>query len=536
MFRAYLLLGSMLFGGVLLAQTFDPVTVVCQDGPYVLQSPVSDDDPSTYEWEISYDGQHTWQSADVFASSITINRPRTGISYRFRYGRVEGCTTGECRQVTDATLLQVDIPVSHQEVTLCRRDTLFVGAEALTRTGDYRTVVATPEGCDSVVTTALTVLDSPEEFYFVNLCPGEEFRGRTFPRDTLLTERFQTAAGCDSILNFEIKVSFSAAPPVVTGDGHLCRGGTTELGISQAMSAYAWSDGSSEPVLRATTAGTYRVTVTDFKGCSRELTHDLTLSEVDIVSVDPAGTVCRGTPTGSIGVLASGDGPLRYGLAATDSLQLDGVFENLRAGAYTVIVENAAGCRASAAATVEDAEKLYLFTPGKAAAQIQRGDSVRVPLNPNFTYDSLYWDDATYLSCGGCPTAFAAPPFTRTYVAAAVSPEGCPVRQEFNVTVFEIEESYAPTAFSPNGDGRNDEWKLVPGKRVEFVEDLRIYDRWGQLHMIREGKLPYFDEQLSWDGTQYGKKVDPGTYLYVATLHLRQGRTEQISGIITLIR
>ena len=536
MFRAYLLLGSMLFGGMLFAQTFDPVTVVCQDGPYVLQSPVSDDDPSTYEWEISYDGQQTWQSADVFASSITIDRPRTGISYRFRYGRVDGCTTGECRNVTDATLLQVDVPTAHQDVTICMRDTLYVGTEALTRTGDYRTVLKAYNGCDSVVTTALTVLPSPEELYFVNLCPGEEFRGRTFPRDTLLTERYQTAAGCDSILNFEIKVSFSDETLTVTGDEHLCRGGTTELGVSQAMADYAWSDGSSGPVLAATTAGTYRVTVTDFAGCSRELTHNLTLSEVDIVTLDPAGTVCRGTATGSIGVLASGDGPLRYGLAAKDSLQLDGIFDNLRAGDYTVIVENAAGCRASATTVVENAEKLYLFAPGKAAAQIERGDSVRVPLNPNFTYDSLYWDDTSFLSCIGCPTVFAAPPVSRTYVAEAVSPEGCPVRQEFKVTVFEIEESYAPTAFSPNGDGNNDVWKLVTGKRVEFVEDLRVYDRWGQLHMIRDGKLPYYDEQLSWDGTQHGKKVDPGTYLYVATLHLLQGRTEQISGIITLIR
>ena len=526
----------MLLISALSAQTFDPVTVVCTDGPYVLQSPVSDDDPSTYEWEISYDGQSSWQSANVYSAALTIDRPVSGISYRFRYGRQDVCTTPDCRQVTDATLLQVDIPAYDQTVSICMRDTLFVGTEALTRTGDYRTIVTTASGCDSIVTTALTVLSSPDEYYFVELCPGESFRGQTFAADTLLTEQYQTASGCDSILTFEISVSFSDGTLAVTGDEYLCRGGSTELAVNQGMATYAWSDGSSAPTLSATAAGTYRVTVTDFVGCSAELTHDLRLSEVDIVAVSPADAICNGTATGSIGVLASGDGPFQYGISTLDSLQADGIFESLAAGSYDVVVRNAAGCAATATTEVGEAEALYLFPPGQRSAQIERGDSVRLPLNPNFSYDSLYWSDASFLSCTSCDRIFATPPFSRTYTAEATSPEGCAVRNDYRVTVFEIEESYAPTAFSPNGDGQNDIWNLVTGKRVEFVEDLRVYDRWGQLHMIRDGKLPYYDEQLSWDGTQQGKIVKPGTYVYVATLHLRQGRTQQISGLITLIR
>ena len=537
MFRALLLPGSLLFSCWLSAQDFDPVTTVCTDGPFVLAAPVSDDDPSSYEWEISYDGQQSWQSADVFTSSITIDRPQSGISYRFRYGRVDVCSAGDdCRRSTDPTLLQVDVPSTRQSVDLCMRDTLFVGDVPLTRTGDYRTVLQTPDGCDSIVHTSLTVLPSPEEFFFVDLCPGETFRGQTFTRDTLLVERYQTGKGCDSVLNFEISVSFSDDQLAITGGEHLCRGEAVQLAVSQSMADYAWSDGSTAAALTAETAGTYRVTVTDFNGCTKELTHDIMLSEVDIVTVDPAGTVCTGTATGSIGIIASGNGPLRYGITGADTLLQEGIIENLAAGDYEVIVENAHGCVATATTTVEEAESLHLFKPGSRSAQIERGDSVRLPLSPNFVYDTLHWADATGLSCGQCPQIYAAPLVTQSYTVRTVSPEGCPVEETFQVIVFENEENFAPSAFSPNGDGQNDLWQLVIGNRVDFVEDLRIYDRWGQLHMLREGKLPYYDEQLSWDGTHFGKKVDTGTYFYVATLHLKQGRTEQISGVITLIR
>ncbi|MGB3800666.1 MAG: T9SS type B sorting domain-containing protein [Lewinella sp.] len=537
MFRALLLPGSLLLSCLLSAQDFDPVTVVCTDGPFVLQSPVSDDDPSTYEWEISYDGQQSWQSARIYTSSISLDPPRSGISYRFRYGTADSCdAAGDCRKVSDPTLINVDIPTSSQTASICMRDTLFVGTEALTRTGDYRTILVTPDGCDSIVNTSLTVLPSPDEFYFVDVCPGETFRGQTFTRDTLLVEHYQTAAGCDSILNFEIKVAFSNDDLSIDGDEYVCRGGETALRVNQSMASYAWSNGSTDSEISVGSGGNYRVTVTNFQGCTKELEHSLTLSEVDIITVDPAGTICKGSATGSIGVIASGDGPLRYGLSNTDSLQLEGVFDQLTAGDYRVRVQNVHGCVAESTTTVAEAGELYLFEPGKNSAQIELGDSVRLPLAPSFAYDSLYWTAAPGLDCPNCPVVFVDPPFTQEYVVRATSSEGCEVTESFRVIVMEVEDTYAPTAFSPNGDGNNDLWQLTAGKRVEFVENLRVFDRWGQLHMLRDGKLPYYDEQLSWDGTHYGKKVDPGSYIYVATLHLSQGRTEQISGVITLIR
>lgn len=67
-----------------------------------------------------------------------------------------------------------------------------------------------------------------------------------------------------------------------------------------------------------------------------------------------------------------------------------------------------------------------------------------------------------------------------------------------------------PTAFTPNGDGRNDRYRVVlqPGCIVHSIK-LSVYNRWGQLVFISS------DPSESWGGNFNGKPCDIGTYLYV---------------------
>lgn len=64
-----------------------------------------------------------------------------------------------------------------------------------------------------------------------------------------------------------------------------------------------------------------------------------------------------------------------------------------------------------------------------------------------------------------------------------------------------------PNAFSPNGDGINDIWKVAFASLVKFK--CWIFDRNGK-------QLFFFDNpREGWDGTHHGKKVAPGVYFYV---------------------
>ena len=86
-------------------------------------------------------------------------------------------------------------------------------------------------------------------------------------------------------------------------------------------------------------------------------------------------------------------------------------------------------------------------------------------------------------------------------------------------------EFLIPTAFSPNDDGYNDEWK-VTGKNSDKITEVKIFDRFGQL--IFEDKKG----NMSWNGN--GANV--GTYFYVIhTSEMIKGEKKH-KGTISLIR
>ncbi len=87
-----------------------------------------------------------------------------------------------------------------------------------------------------------------------------------------------------------------------------------------------------------------------------------------------------------------------------------------------------------------------------------------------------------------------------------------------------------PNAFTPNGDGMNDLFKII-GYGMEYLE-LTIYDRWGQQIYAARGT-----EQVQWDGTKGGTPVPEGAYVYLVRYKLvdKEG-VEYRSGTVTLLR
>ncbi|PCJ66649.1 MAG: hypothetical protein COA58_04110 [Bacteroidetes bacterium] len=85
-----------------------------------------------------------------------------------------------------------------------------------------------------------------------------------------------------------------------------------------------------------------------------------------------------------------------------------------------------------------------------------------------------------------------------------------------------------PSAFTPNGDSRND----VFGPR--FVErhsdySLNVYSRWGELLFHST------DVNESWDGTYKGQKCQLGAYIYVIGYSTAQ-QFKSVKGTVTLLR
>ena len=93
-----------------------------------------------------------------------------------------------------------------------------------------------------------------------------------------------------------------------------------------------------------------------------------------------------------------------------------------------------------------------------------------------------------------------------------------------------VPDIYIPNSFTPNGDGKNDLFKVV--SLYEFSEfKLTIFNRWGD--MVFESE----DINKGWDGTYKGKFVTYGVYVYQLTATIKDtGEQRKITGRVTVVR
>ncbi|MEM6263691.1 MAG: PKD domain-containing protein [Bacteroidota bacterium] len=87
---------------------------------------------------------------------------------------------------------------------------------------------------------------------------------------------------------------------------------------------------------------------------------------------------------------------------------------------------------------------------------------------------------------------------------------------------------FAPTAFTPNGDGANEEF-LVQVTNVSSYQ-IQIFNRWGRLVFSAD------QPDQPWNGTMNGKAVPEGNYVYVIQATTNGGTAFYRQGNITLIR
>jgi gliding motility-associated-like protein len=151
-------------------------------------------------------------------------------------------------------------------------------------------------------------------------------------------------------------------------------------------------------------------------------------------------------------------------------------------------------------------------------------------LNPSFTGDiSAYqWSPATGLDNPGSPDPLATPFGTTAYQLTVVSANGCKASATEVVGVFY--QLAMPGAFTPNGDGRNDLFRVPPSVPVT-IRRLAVYNR--------EGALVFATANVSvgWDGSWNGHPQPAGVYAW--ELVYENPLTKQIEsakGTVMLVR
>lgn len=334
--------------------------------------------------------------------------------------------------------------------------------------------------------------------------------------------------GCDSVATVIIQVE-DLSDFKIEGLPLFCKGDTTVLNAG-VFAKYAWSDGTSESSLDITTDGIYGVTVTSTNGCIGNDTIQVSKSEIQDFSTELVPPLCANSADGQINISnVQGDAPPFLYAINGGPFQEIAQFTDLARGSYQLAVQNAVGCQLQ--------RELLLRSP--LPFTVDLGDNTRLELGDSLVLNAFStlpinayaWESPETLSCSDCSSPVATPLRNTTYILTALNANGCEARDSLGVTIFNTKRLFAPNAFSPNGDGVNDEFTLFSGKSVDSILKLEIFDRWGNLIFSSENAA-----SLSWDGNSNGKTAPEGTYVWVATIQYISGVTESLNGDVTLIR
>ena len=103
---------------------------------------------------------------------------------------------------------------------------------------------------------------------------------------------------------------------------------------------------------------------------------------------------------------------------------------------------------------------------------------------------------------------------------------GCSDTASFRIEVS-ISSLRVPNVFTPNGDGKNDEFRVAYRSLLSFSGHL--YNRWGRK------VFTWTDPQKGWDGTINGQPASPGVYFYVIQAEGSDGVKYKLKGDVTLI-
>ena len=262
---------------------------------------------------------------------------------------------------------------------------------------------------------------------------------------------------------------------------------------------------------------------------------DTSTLDIDAESFD---VVCFGDLTGLVqsrGI--SGSPEYQFSLDGVN-FQPNPQFAGLGAGTYEVQVIDIKGCMATIVVTIEQPEEIVV-TPSPDIT-IDLGDDTIfdfsvTPPNPNYTIE---WSNPETLEdCVDCLTPTVTPRENGSYSVTVTDENGCTAVAEVRVNVVFNPEITAPNVFSPNSDDNPDnEWfNLFGDVDVEVIEDLFVYDRWGNL--VYQGRdLERSGRGIGWNGDYLGRPAEQGVYAWMGRVRFINGEVVNFTGDLTLIR
>ncbi len=278
--------------------------------------------PYTYSYVNTNNAMATGSgSINADGDLIVINSLPAG-NYQIEIADDSGSTTMAFTIITEP----MEITFS-QDYTLCFGENIIVGNTTYDATGMISETLSTINGCDSVVTGMLTIL--PDASFAINstICFGENISvaNSTYSTTGTYLDTLINGNGCDSIITTNLNVLDEITIDLVidflpTGYNQPNGSATASTNGGDGNYTYLWSDGQTTTSASNLVGGTeYCVTVTDGNNCASEICNTI-LYEPNIAIALNDTLDCFGDIDGALTLaVANGLGDYNYDWVNTES-------------------------------------------------------------------------------------------------------------------------------------------------------------------------------------------------------------------------
>lgn len=444
-----------------------------------------------------------------------------------------------CDSTVNLALTVTPAVRSFLNVTLCEGETIGIGNQTFSESGEYVVTLVAASGCDSIVTLNLTVNPEATTDISLSICPGQSVTigDQTFDATGDYTILLQTSLGCDSTVNLSLLVTDNI---VVNLDLAICTGSSVTIGDEVFDES-----------------GEFTVVLEAAGGC--DSTVNLTLEVVDRFDVVVTETICFGDSVVIGDEVFTEEGEYQVDLLAQgrcDSIiyltlivnfpSSSEIFAEIcegeiytvgnqtfgEGGDYEIVLTGSNGCDSTVYLLLLVTDIPDIIATAEPV-EVDAGDVVQLGVTPVGSSEIVSWSPAELLSDPGSQFPTATVTETTWFYVSVFTENQCEAKDSVLVVVRQPEgceenNIFLPNAFTPNGDGQNDEFRVrsvVPLERMLLV----IYNRWGE--KVFETR----DQTFYWDGTHNGKPAAADAYGYYFEGDCA-GTTIKKQGNITIIR
>lgn len=245
------------------------------------------------------------------------------------------------------------------------------------------------------------------------------------------------------------------------------------------------------------------------------------------LSAQQPSPICEGqSETLSVNASSSGTYAWSPSTGLSNPTILNPVASPVDSTVYEVLATNSSGCQDSAFLTLN----VYKKPIANAGADklILSGDSTTLDGMVSGTAINFLWTPSSYMNNANAIQPKVAPPQDMSYTLTVNSTVGCgSASDDVNVKLYK--GFFIPNSFTPNGDGKNDFFRLIPFDNYKLIRFV-VYNRWGTA-VFNSANI-----DKGWDGTYNGFPQPIGAYIYYIDLKNANGEHIIKQGTVTLLR